>query len=133
MSQITQQYMDNTIDSLITAHILLRYRVSNINEIDLNNVTNQLDRSLIEVMLRPHYNFDIQVICLETKSELVQPFECGICYEERQTIEKITLNCQHDMCKECAKKCVANKLCCPFCRGTITSIEMKDATFVHEF
>jgi hypothetical protein len=136
---ITQQYMDDTIDSLIITHILQTYNVSSINQIDLNNVTNQLDQSLIELMLLQSvdshdiYNFEIQVLCLETPEELVERFECSICLEQIETIEKITFNCQHYMCKSCTKKCILKKTQCPFCRRTITDIEVKDPTFVHEF
>uniref|UniRef100_A0A6C0HZE0 RING-type domain-containing protein n=1 Tax=viral metagenome TaxID=1070528 RepID=A0A6C0HZE0_9ZZZZ len=136
-TDITQEYMNNTIDNLIIAHFLQTYDVRNIYEVDISIIQNPLDLSLIDLILqRPAnnlYNYRIQTVCQENAEELIVEFECAICMEYKQTIEKITFNCQHNMCKDCARKCIYKKTICPFCRGTIKNVEVKDPAFVHEF
>ena len=131
--------MDHIIDTLILSHLLISYNANSLANINANNIQNPLERSMLELLRNEELNeinipnMEVQVICLETAEELIAPFECDICYESRPTIDKITTNCQHHMCKTCAKQCLKNIAKCPFCRQCVTIIEVKDVELVDSF
>lgn len=45
---------------------------------------------------------------------------CGVCLETKSKTQKIRLNCGHEFCKACLKKCIHNShLSCPNCRAPL--------------
>jgi hypothetical protein len=76
---------------------------------------------------------EIQVICTETVEELIVPMECGICYDSHATIDFVGMNCGHTICKGCIKQCLRSRNTCPFCRGTVHSLYVKDPELVDFF
>jgi len=52
--------------------------------------------------------------------------ECCICFEHFKKPEFVTLNCNHEFCKECLKKSLISdnrpKPCCAYCRTEVTTM-----------
>ena len=51
-------------------------------------------------------------------------YECCICMENRENKDICALNCNHTCCATCVNSLLKGPrtFCCPFCRGTVTSI-----------
>jgi len=62
---------------------------------------------------------------LSTK-EKKETEECCICFESYKKPEFVTLNCNHEFCKECVKKSLISdnrpKPCCAYCRTEVTTM-----------
>lgn len=53
--------------------------------------------------------------------------DCPICYEPLLNETFVKLNCHHQFCKVCIKKCISlNKLSCPLCRAAITELHTQN-------
>jgi hypothetical protein len=59
--------------------------------------------------------------------------ECDICMEEDiLQSNKVTLNCNHELCKDCFKGVVKTKLLCPMCRTDISTVVTKSLNVTTE-
>lgn len=78
------------------------------------------------------FNIEIQVV-----SDKQTTFECPICIEEIKDKNRITTNCNHDVCSSCFDKYLTNlqktnyenpspSPCCCLCRTTIVSLKCTD-------
>ena len=91
---------------------------------------NRLNRYENQNQVVRKFNIDIQVV-----SEKQSTFECPICIEEIQDKNRITSNCNHDVCSSCFDKYLTNlqktnfenpsPSCC-LCRTTIISLKCTD-------
>jgi hypothetical protein len=138
MNEYSQYDQNIILDDLILSYVINSH--GSLSNIDIDTVQNPIEQSLIQLLrdqeqasTNQRQNIVVEVICLETSDELVAPFDCDICYESHPTIDKIIMNCQHNMCKTCAKQCFVSKQNCPFCRQKVTIIEVKDCELVHLF
>jgi hypothetical protein len=57
--------------------------------------------------------------------------DCSICYEEKQNMDKVTLNCGHQFCGDCIDKTINNytqygKPICALCRTEIKTLNIKN-------
>lgn len=57
--------------------------------------------------------------------------ECTICFEEKQNVDKVTLNCGHKFCGECIDKTINTytsygKPICALCRTQISTLNIKN-------
>ena len=66
--------------------------------------------------------------------------ECGICYEDGiPKKHQVTLNCKHQICKDCFKGCLKNTTTrrefptCAFCRANISEITLHSEEVKSEF
>jgi hypothetical protein len=66
--------------------------------------------------------------------------ECGICYEDGiPKKHQVTLNCKHQICKDCFKGCLKNTSArsefptCAFCRANISEITVHSEEVKTEF
>jgi hypothetical protein len=95
-----------------------------INIIRLNTLRNRKFNIKTEII-------ENQEDCLEEKCD------CDICYESCDKINFIKLNCKHEFCKDCLKKCLQNETkpipCCAFCRTDIETFELRNSSIKDEF
>lgn len=70
------------------------------------------------------FNIKTKIIEYSDKDEC----ECSICYENKEKLNFIKLNCGHEFCKDCFKQTLKNvRTCnprCAFCRAEIQNIEL---------
>ena len=127
-----QIYDNRRMTELMISHLLLSYHSNTIYNIDPNFIEEE-DRSMYYSVINniplSQSPIEIQFICLETAEELLIPMECGICYESHPTLDFVGMNCRHVMCKSCIKACLNSKNTCPFCRETVTILDVKDPEF----
>ena len=65
------------------------------------------------------------VIFIHKQVEIAdEQYDCCICMESREKADVCALNCNHAFCAICIKTIMnsSHVLCCPICRGSITSI-----------
>ena len=122
---------DATVDNLILSHFLLTYHVHSINELNPNFIQNSLERSLYDLIIQENSQEKreptIEHINILPTDNICS--DCDICFESFATIDKVELNCEHQMCKYCITSCLKKKDTCPFCRMIITKIVHKK---IHE-
>jgi len=80
------------------------------------------------------FTFEIQV----QPSNKPTTFECPICMDETDDNNRITINCNHDVCHSCFDKYLTNLIntnltnnnnqnpCCCLCRATVKSLTCRD-------
>jgi len=139
----TQLNVMNNDNSITSALLYLFERRMNSSQIELmelmlfmrtishlgnaNEEPEIVDRKFnIETKLLHHNDVNLTEIC-----------ECNICYESYEKKNFIKLNCSHEFCKECIKKCLKNETkeipCCAFCRSEINQLEMCEEIMKYEF
>jgi len=122
--------IDNAVDNLILAHFLSTYNINSIGELNPTSIQNPLDRTLYDLIMQElETNVTLQPSFTEPIVEHIDILptdnvcsDCNICYESLETIDKVELNCGHQMCKSCITECLKKKNTCPFCRIVITKI-----------
>lgn len=85
---------------------------------------------------------DIQSFLQEMPFDNSVPFDCPICMESKEWVEKVICNCNHEICKTCMdnylKHFVAKnnppaiKPGCSLCRTSITSITLHNQSYLQE-
>lgn len=64
---------------------------------------------------------------------LLEPVECGICYQTYENNQFIGLNCNHEFCKQCILTCLRKenkqRACCAMCRSNINTMTYKGEAF----
>jgi hypothetical protein len=118
MNQNPNDSPTNMIDDLIISYLITAYKSDSFENIDVSKINNSIDRSLYYLILKDKTNhMQIEFEFLEEKNNF--QFDCNICYESFQNIDKVLMNCKHYMCKMCAKTYFKHKNNCPFCREKI--------------
>ena len=122
---------DRAFDNLILSHFLVTYNVDSINELNPNFIQNRIERSLYDLIIQENSQEQreptIEHINILPTDNICS--DCDICFESSSAIDKVELNCQHQMCKSCITLCLNKKNTCPFCRIVITKIVHKE---IHE-
>jgi hypothetical protein len=84
--------------------------------------------------------FNITINIQEQQDGDEEICECGICYEDGIPKKyEVTLNCKHQICKDCFKGCLKNTSArrdfptCAFCRGNISEITVHSEEVKNEF
>jgi len=127
------QPVDEVVDNLILSQFLLRYNVNSIDELNRNSIQNHLELRLYDIFIEEYYDEYYHVILQPPPTEPTVEHihilptnnictECYICFESSAAIDKVELNCGHQMCKSCISECLKKKNTCPFCRIVITNI-----------
>lgn len=85
---------------------------------------------------------DILSFHQEISLEESYPFDCPICMESKETIEKVICNCNHEICKTCMDNYFKHhiqknnsaviKPCCSLCRTNITSVTLHNNIYKEE-
>jgi hypothetical protein len=120
---------DNAVDTLLLAHFLSTYNINTIDELNRNSIQNPLELTLYDLLIEEHNNDRLQPPPTEPTVEHINILptdnicsDCDICYECFPIVDKVELNCGHQMCKSCITECLKKKNTCPFCRIVITNI-----------
>ena len=118
---------DTAFDNLILSHFLVTYNVNSINELNPNFIQNRIERSLYDLIIQENSQEQreptIEHINILPTDNICS--DCDICFESFAAIDKVELNCGHQMCKSCITSCLNKKNTCPFCRTVITKITHK--------
>jgi hypothetical protein len=120
-------------DDLVT---VLMYYYLNHPPPNYNNTNNNL---IVEPAKLNILSFHEENIDESSSSHL---FDCPICMESKETIEKVICNCNHEICKTCMDNYLkhfiaknnpsAIKPSCSLCRTNITSITLHNNTYKEE-
>ena len=117
------------------------------NYINDYNLLSPLSLHIISnVLTSGYYNdttetkFNITINIGDEQQDGDETCECGICYEDGIPKKyQVTLNCKHQICKDCFKGCLKNTSArrefptCAFCRANISEITVHSEEVKTEF
>lgn len=132
-NNIINDSFDAEVDSLFLTHFLRTYDINSISDLNPSSIQSPLERRLYDLIVEQYTNITLQPPpSTEPTVEYMSILptdnicsDCDICYEYFETVDKVELNCGHQMCKSCISECLKKNKTCPFCRIVITKIVHK--------
>ena len=128
--------LNNTLLNLKEDHVLvLMYYYLNHPPPNNNNLNNDF---LMESKKVDIHSFHKE-ISLEEESNT---FDCPICMDNKESLEKVICNCNHEVCKTCMDNYLKHfiektnlssiKPCCSLCRTSIVSVTLHNLNYKNE-
>ena len=100
----------------------------------LNNMLPTDGEEPLPVIPRPAIMSSIDDKIVENTSVVAN--ECSICWDKKESVKFVKLNCNHEFCNECIiKTLAANKHrapCCALCRADINNITSRSVDVQNE-
>jgi hypothetical protein len=122
---VTNYNINFNRQSNINLATVVRNLMNDYNNVELNNLTSiSKERRLQMLNIIPILDTTNKIDCENCE-------DCSICYEEKQNMDKVTLNCGHQFCGECIDKTINNytqysKPICALCRAEIKTLNIKN-------